>query len=108
MPASHPDPKPADEEQRRSKRHVLEAEPPVTAIAGGKIYHCRIEDISFGGLKLRFEGAVPPGNAIALDHRSAGMLHGMCIWRDATTVGVELQLPRRALERLLRCLCLVL
>jgi hypothetical protein len=30
------------------------------------------------------------------------------VWRDADSMGVELQLPKRELERLLKCICLVL
>jgi len=80
----------------------------LTATAGGKIYSCYIEDISVGGLKLRFIDDVPEGNVIALDHPVAGTLCGRCAWRDGNLVGVELQVPSSDLERVLRCICLVL
>ena len=80
----------------------------MTATAGGKIYTCFIEDISMGGLKLRFEDEVPEGNVIALDHPVAGTLCGRCAWRKDKYVGMELQVSSSDLERVLRCICLVL
>lgn len=80
----------------------------MTATAGGKIFTCFIEDISMGGLKLRFEDEVPDGNVIALDHPVAGTLCGRCAWRKDNFVGMELQVPSSDLERVLRCICLVL
>ena len=61
-----------------------------------------------GPLLLAFETATPKGIVVAVEHPTAGTLCGVCVWRDADSMGVELQLPRRELERLLTCICLVL
>jgi hypothetical protein len=97
-----------DDERRKSKRYLVEDQPPITATAGGRLYTCRILDVSMDGVRLRFEGQIPDGKVIALDHPTAGTLCGVCVWRDTDTMGVELQLPKRELERLLKCICLVL
>ena len=96
------------EDRRRSTRRTVAARHPITAMAGGKVYTCFIEDISPHGLRLSFEGDMPEGNVIALDHPVAGTLCGVCSWRDDTSMGVELQFPNGELERILRCICLVL
>lgn len=100
--------KPKEDERRRHTRIAVKKQLPMTATSGGKIYTCYVEDISLGGLKLRFEDEVPQGKVIALDHPVAGTLCGRCAWRDGNFVGVELQVPGGDLERVLRCICLVL
>ncbi len=109
MSASQADrPAPDGEERRQSKRYTAENQPRITATSGGKLYTCRILDVSMDGVRLRFEGRMPDGQVIALEHPTAGTLCGVCVWRHADSMGVELQLPKRELERLLKCICLVL
>ena len=96
------------DDRRKSKRYQLEEQPPITATSGGRLYTCRILDVSMDGVRLQFDRQIPTGNVVALEHPSAGTLCGVCAWRDSDTMGVELQLPRRELERLLKCICLVL
>ena len=96
------------EDRRRSERRVVTDRRPITAMAGGKVYTCFIEDISPHGLRLSFEGTMPEGNVIALDHPIAGTLCGVCSWRDEANMGIELQFPDGELERILRCICLVI
>lgn len=108
MPPSKPQHQLKDDERRQYGRMPVGKQLPMTATAGGKIYTCYIDDISLGGLKLRFEGPVPEGKVIALDHPVAGTLCGRCAWRDGQMMGMELQVPASDLERVLRCICLVL
>ena len=108
MPPSKPQQQLKEDQRRRHSRMPVGKQLPMTATAGGKIYTCYIDDISLGGLKLRFEGPVPEGKVIALDHPVAGTLCGRCAWRDGQTIGMELQVPSSDLERVLRCICLVL
>ena len=97
-----------EDSRRRHNRIAVSKQVPLTATAGGKIFTCYIEDISLGGLKLRFEGEVPESKVIAIDHPVAGTLCGRCAWREGKFVGMELQVPSSDLERVLRCICLVL
>ena len=108
MPPSKPQQQLKDDERRQHGRMPVGKQLPMTATAGGKIFTCYIDDISLGGLKLRFEGPVPEGKVIALDHPVAGTLCGRCAWRDGQFIGMELQVPASDLERVLRCICLVL
>ena len=103
-----PSQSPSVEERRKEKRYKVKDQQPLTATSGGRIYTCYIEEISLSGVRLRFEGSMPSGNAIALDHPTAGTLCGICTWRDTHTMGVELQFPHGDLERILRCVCLIL
>ncbi len=96
------------DDRRKSERREVVDRRPITAMAGGKVYTCFIEDISPHGIRLSFEGEMPSGNVIALDHPVAGTLCGVCAWRDEANMGVELQFPNGELERILRCICLVL
>ncbi len=105
---AHANPSSSDTERRRTKRNELDEQRSLTAISGGKIYTCYIEDVSMSGIRLRFEGVVPEGNVIALEHPAAGTICGECIWRDESALGVELRLPASELERVLKCICLVL
>ena len=109
MTAGQPDDSaPGDDERRKTKRYLVDDQPPITATSGGRLYTCRILDVSMDGVRLRFDGRMPQGKVIAIDHPTAGTLCGICVWRNTDTMGVELQLPRRELERLLKCICLVL
>lgn len=96
------------EESRRHNRIEVSKQVSLTAISGGQTYTCYVEDISLGGLKLRFEDKVPQGKVIAIDHPVAGTLCGRIAWREGKFVGMELQVPSSDLERVLRCICLVL
>ncbi len=109
MSAGQPNRPVVDEDDRhKSKRYQLDEQPPITATSGGRLYSCRILDVSMDGIRLQFDRQIPMGNVVALEHPSAGTLCGVCVWRDSKTMGVELQLPKRELERLLKCICLVL
>jgi hypothetical protein len=109
MIASQPDRAAAGgEERRKTTRYQLDAQQPITATSGGRLYTCRILDVSMDGIRLRFEHDIPKGNVVALEHPAAGTLCGVCVWRDADSMGIELQFPKRELERLLKCICLVL
>ncbi len=109
MNSEQPDPEVVeDDDRRKSKRYLLDNAQPITATSGGRLYSCRILDVSMDGVRLRFDRDIPKGNVVALEHPSAGTLCGVCVWRDADSMGVELQLPKRELERLLKCICLVL
>jgi hypothetical protein len=108
MTPSHNEPFSEGQDRRRSPRHDVPNAPVVTAMAGGKIYTCHIQDISLSGVRLRFEGGVPKGRVIALDHPRAGTLCGLCVWKSADAAGVELQHPNSELERALRCVSLIL
>lgn len=96
------------EERRKSERLAVSEPGALTATAGGQIYTCFIEDVSPEGLRLRFVGAMPRGNVIAIEHPMAGTICGRCAWRKGDTMGMELQSPASDLERILKCICLVL
>ncbi len=96
------------EDRRKSKRYLLDEQASITATSGGRLYSCQILDVSIDGVRLQFDRDIPKGNVVALEHPAAGTLCGVCVWRDADSMGVELQLPKRELERLLKCICLVL
>jgi len=95
-------------ERRRRQRFSVEAPKPITATSRGRIYTCELQDISLNGIRLSFQDAMPEGNVIALDHPIAGILCGVCAWRNERSMGVELQLPRAELERALKCISLVI
>ncbi len=104
----HANPSSSDAERRRTKRYALDEQRSLTAISGGKVYTCYIEDVSMSGVRLRFEGRAPKGKVIALEHPTAGTICGECVWHDDSALGVELRLPDSDLERVLKCICMVL
>lgn len=108
MPALQNNTTSDDDERRKSKRHALENQPPLTAMSGGKIHTCYIQDISVDGVKLGFKSDIPEGKVIALEHPTAGTICGQCVWKGDQTLGVELQMPVGQLERVLKCICLVI
>lgn len=95
-------------ERRKNERLAVDQSVALTASASGQIYTCYIEDITPEGLRLRFEGAMPPGNVIAIEHPMAGTICGRCAWREGNILGMELQSPATDLERILKCIALVL
>lgn len=95
-------------ERRRGDRLPVEKRPRLTATSGGRSYDCQVLDVSVHGMRLRFPDAVPDGNVIALDHPVAGTICGRCVWRNGEELGVELLVPSTDLERILRCVYLVI
>lgn len=95
-------------ERRRGDRLPVEKQPHLTATSGGRSYDCHVMDVSVHGVRLWFPGAIPEGNVLALDHPVAGTICGRCAWRKGEEIGVELLVPSTDLERILRCVYLVM
>ncbi len=93
-------------ERRRYKRtRVLMAAELVSAqrATGGLVL-----DISANGAQIQLPEPLMPDSAMTLRLAETVDLGVEIVWRDADSMGIELQFPKRELERLLKCICLVL
>lgn len=106
--APAPDPDSDAAERRRGDRLPVETRPHMTATSGGQSYDCEVMDVSVHGMRLWFPASIPKGNVLALDHPVAGTICGRCVWRKDDEIGVELLVPSTDLERILRCVYLVI
>jgi len=93
-----------DFERRRSLRFVLPRQENITLTAGGQQYQCKLEDVSIGGAKLRISGTLPEPVDIVINHESAGMIDGTCMWREGQCVGIAFPLTDPALRLISLCL----
>ena len=93
--------------RRRSKRCVLDRRTSGHVRSGEARHACVIEDISLGGARLRFEGDVPEGEGLTLEHAVAGSFHGSIVWRRDSVCGFRFDPAEHPLQRELQCVALM-
>ncbi len=93
--------------RRRSKRCVLERRTSGFVRSGDEQSSCVIEDISLGGARLRFEGRVPEGDGLILEHAVAGSFRGSIVWRRETVCGFRFLPAEHPLQREMQCVALM-
>lgn len=94
-------------ERRNHERHPFDEITSLTVVTEGGAYPCVVENLSFGGIKLRFEGPVPEVDELNLEHPRAGTFVGRCVWQHGSLMGVQFDLPDRDIERALQCVALM-
>ena len=95
------------QDRRRSERFGLDQTTTVTLSIAGRDYRCCLEDISYGGLRVRFEDQVPDGDRVVLEHGFVGKLYGTKAWQGDAALGIEFQTTEGALEHALQCVGLL-
>lgn len=93
-----------DFERRRSLRFVLPRQEDIVLTAAGREYHGKLEDVSIGGAKLRLTSDTPLPAELRLEHATAGVIEGTCMWHDGDCVGVAFDLTDPALKLISLCL----
>lgn len=94
-------------ERRNHERHPFDEITSLTVVTEGGAYPCVVENLSFGGIKLCFEGPVPEVDELNLEHPRAGTFVGRCVWQRGSHMGVQFDLPDRDIERALQCVALM-
>lgn len=95
------------EERRNYERHPIMETTSLTVVTDGGRFPCVVEDLSFGGVKLRFEAAVPDVDELRLEHPLAGTFVGRCVWQGDDIIGVEFDQKEREIEQALQCVALM-
>ncbi len=93
--------------RRAHERHPVTAKTSVTVVTDAGTYPCVVEDLSFGGIRLRFYGAVPDVRELRLEHPTAGTFVGRCAWSGGAVMGVQFDQQEREIERALKCVALM-
>lgn len=96
------------EERREWDRLALDAVTSITLSSGARRYHCRIDNLSLAGMKLRLAGDPPPEGPVTLEHAAAGRFAAEAVWHGKDFVGVRFCDPASELERALRCVSLII
>jgi len=94
-------------ERRAHERHPIAETTSLTVVTDVGTYPCVVEDLSFGGIRLRFDGAVPDVTELRLEHPTAGTFVGRCAWSGGTIMGVQFDRKKREIERALQCVALM-
>ncbi len=100
-------PREPDQDRRRSERFGMDRTTTATLSTADGEYRCSLEDISYGGLRVRFDSEVPDCGAVVLEHGLVGKLHGTAAWQGGSTMGIELQVGEGELEHTLQCVGLL-
>ena len=93
--------------RRRAKRCPLDRRTTGQVRDGDRLHACVIEDISVGGARLCFEGAVPDGDGLVLEHAVAGSFPGRMVWTGQGVGGFQFDRAEQPLERELQCVALM-
>ena len=91
-------------ERRQWLRFDLPKSEDLVLVAQGKKYLCQIIDISLGGARVAFKGAVPPPTRLGVNHDEAGEFYGTCKWLNGRTMGIEFDLTEPSLLLASKCL----
>ena len=95
------------DDRRGAERFSLDAQTTLTLTAGGRDYACRAEDISFGGLRVRFAGEAPRCRDLVLSHKLSGRMAGTMAWHAGSRMGIAFRAPTRKLAHALQCVCVM-
>ena len=93
-------------ERRQAHRLVPDEAVTVTLRCGGQRRVCRVEDVSFTGIRLRLAGRSPVAGPVTVEQAAAGALAGRPVWRHGPDLGIAFQAPESRLERALQCISL--
>jgi len=93
-----------DFERRRSLRFVLPRQEDIVLTVGDQKYQGKLEDVSIGGAKLRLPDGVAPPEQVSIQHETAGMIEGICMWHDGPSIGISFPLTDPALRLISLCL----
>lgn len=93
-------------ERRQAHRLVPEEAVTVTLRCGARHRRCRVEDVSFTGMRLRLEGTSALTGPVTVEHAAAGAISGRPVWRHGPDLGIAFQAPQSRLERALQCISL--
>lgn len=97
-----------DENERRNhERHPITETTSLTVVTEAGSFPCVVEDLSFGGIRLRFDGDIPAVEELRLEHPTAGTFVGRCAWSGNRVVGVQFDEQEREIERALQCVALM-
>lgn len=93
-------------ERRQAHRLVPEEAVTVTLRCGTWRRLCRVEDVSFTGLRLSLEGKSAVAGPVTIEHAAVGAIAGRAVWRHSPGLGIAFQAPQSRLERALQCISL--
>ena len=93
-------------ERRQAHRLVPEEAVTVTLRCGAQRRLCRVEDVSFTGMRLRLEGTSAVAGPVTVEHAAVGAIAGRAVWRQSPDLGIAFQAPQSRLERALQCISL--
>lgn len=105
-PAEKIHPEPA--EQRKSPRYQPDEAIDIDLLADGRRLRAVVQDVSVRGMKLALPDGCSVGSPVKLEHPAAGSFRGICVWSTGRAVGIELLEPKREIERVLQCICLLI
>ncbi|SMF79066.1 PilZ domain-containing protein [Tistlia consotensis] len=99
-------------EQRKSLRYLPDEAIDIDLLTEGRRLRAVVQDVSVRGMKLALPDGCPDGSPVGspvmLEHPAAGSFRGVCVWSDERAVGIELVEPKREIERVLQCICLLI
>lgn len=93
--------------RRRSKRCPLDRRTTGHLRLGEQLHGCVIEDISLGGARLSFDGPMPEGEELVLEHSVAGCFPGKFVWTRDGVGGFQFDRSDRPIVRELQCIALM-
>lgn len=98
------------EERRAWQRFILEAPASISLQVPGHDVFNEIElvDVSLGGFRLRFEGDVPTGSEVEIDHPVAGSMRGELAWQSGGDIGIRMLDDDNRRMYLLRLISMIL
>ncbi|MGO1119764.1 PilZ domain-containing protein [Rhodovibrionaceae bacterium A322] len=96
------------DDRRKSQRVEMTERTTINLTVEGKEIPAQLLDISKEGVCLIPDEAIDEGQSISIEHPTAGILEGECVWSYKGSIGVRFGLEESELERVLMCLHLVL
>jgi len=90
-------------ERRSSERFAIPAGAILTLSADGRRYRCIAEDISYGGLRVRFDELAPDCDEVVIRHRLSGRMAGQRTWRSGDRMGIEFRVSGQKYAHALQC-----
>lgn len=96
------------DDRRRSQRVELTDTTAIVLTVAGKPIRAQLTDISKEGVCVIPEESISQGVEVIIDHPTAGKLEGCCVWTHEDSIGIQFGLEESELERVFKCLHLML
>ena len=91
-------------ERRAQRRYPISTDVCLTLIDGEREHNCLVEDVSMGGVRLRFEGAITLTEQFEVAHPDLGRFTSGGRWVSGDVLGLAFDSQEAAIRLCVHCL----
>ena len=91
-------------ERRAQRRYPVSTDVSLTLIDGDREHSCLVEDVSMGGVRVRFEGPITLAEQFEVTHPELGRFSSVGRWVSGDVLGLAFDSQEAAIRLCVHCL----